>query len=123
MSWVNNDWDRHISSKFNCIFYFLNIKEDRIRHGNESFTIQSQSSLSSSQLVNHVKSTWQPRSLSQCAQFPLHTIDGHLHKETRVSACESTDAINLPKVTQEPAVSPGLPSSVGQRSPGKAPAG
>ena len=96
VSWVNNDWDRHISSKFNCIFYFLNIKEDRIRHGNESFTIQSQSSLSSSQLVNHVKSTWQPRSLSQCALFPLHTIDGHLHKETRVSACESTDAINLP---------------------------
>ncbi|XP_068837217.1 5-hydroxytryptamine receptor 4 [Capricornis sumatraensis] len=31
--------------------------------------------------------------------------------------------INFPKVTQEPAVSPGLPSSAGQRSPGKAPAG
>lgn len=97
LSWVNNDWDRHISSKFNCIFCFLNMKEDRIRQGNEPFSVQSQSSLSTSQLVDHVKSTWQPGYLSQRAPFPLHTVDGHLHEETGVSACEGTNgAINLP---------------------------
>lgn len=62
----------------------------------------SQSSLSSSQLVNHVKSTWQPRHQVSVFSFPMCPTPfaccrWHLHKETQVGACESTDGtINSP---------------------------
>lgn len=58
--WVNNEWSRPISSKFDCIFCFLNMKEDRSSRGNEPFRTRSQSLLSTSQLINRVKYTWQP---------------------------------------------------------------
>ena len=70
LSWVNNEWNKPISSKFNCIFCFLNMKEDRSSQSNEPFSAQSQSSLSTSQLVNHMKSTWQPRHQVSVFSFP-----------------------------------------------------
>lgn len=38
LSWVNNEWNKPISSKFNCIFCFLNMKEDRSSRSNEPFS-------------------------------------------------------------------------------------
>lgn len=47
--WVNNEWSRPINSKFDCIFCFLNMKEDRNSRGNEPFNTRSQILLSTSQ--------------------------------------------------------------------------
>lgn len=46
--WVNNEWRRPINSKFDCIFCFLNMKEDRSSRGNEPCSTGSQSLLSTS---------------------------------------------------------------------------
>lgn len=67
LSWVNNEWDRPISSKFDGIFCFLNMKEDRSSQGNELFSTGSHSLLSTSQLINSVKSTQKPRHQMQVA--------------------------------------------------------